>query len=72
MKTVLLKSRAASAGGLEKHAERIAHALLERGDEVTLLTTGEASAINKGGKKVTICASEAKPDQSEAVRVRSP
>ena len=28
--------------------------------------------INRGGKKVTICASEAKPDQSEAVRMRSP
>lgn len=26
-------------------------------------------AINRGGKKITICASEAKPDQSEAMRM---
>ncbi len=39
---VLLKSRSNHHGGLEKYASRIAKAFLERGDQVTLLTTGNA------------------------------
>ncbi len=42
MHVVLLKSRARNRGGLEKAASRIATAFLERGAEVTLLTTGSA------------------------------
>lgn len=40
-KVVLLKSRASTPGGLEKHAARIARAFLEKGNHVTLLTTGK-------------------------------
>lgn len=39
---VLLKTRAASFGGLEKSASRIASAFVEKGAKVTVLTTGEA------------------------------
>lgn len=37
---VLLKSRSASHGGLEKHASRIASAFVQKGARVTCLTTG--------------------------------
>lgn len=37
---VLLKSRSNNHGGLEKHSSRIARAFLERGDRVTILTSG--------------------------------
>ncbi|MDE3045228.1 MAG: glycosyltransferase [Verrucomicrobiota bacterium] len=40
MHVVLLKSRAANHGGLEKAASRIATAFVERGEEVSILTTG--------------------------------
>ena len=40
MHVALLKSKARHAGGLEKHAARIALAFAERGAKVTLLTTG--------------------------------
>ncbi|MBX7065592.1 MAG: glycosyltransferase family 4 protein [Parachlamydiales bacterium] len=39
---VLLKSRSNNHGGLEKYASRIANAFLEKGDKVTILTTGDA------------------------------
>ncbi len=39
---VLLKSRAANFGGLEKSAGRIASAFVEKGAKVTILTTGDA------------------------------
>ena len=40
MHVVLLKSRARNQGGLEKSASRIATAFLEKGAEVSVLTTG--------------------------------
>ena len=39
---VLLKSRAANFGGLEKSASRIASAFVDQGARVSILTTGEA------------------------------
>lgn len=39
---VLLKSRSNNHGGLEKYASRIANAFLEKGDQVTILTSGTA------------------------------
>lgn len=42
MHVVLLKSRARNQGGLEKSASRIAAAFLERGAEVSVLTTGRS------------------------------
>jgi UDP-glucose:(heptosyl)LPS alpha-1,3-glucosyltransferase len=37
---ILLKSQVAQHGGLEKHASRIAHGFLERGMDVSILSTG--------------------------------
>ncbi len=44
---VLLKSKAGNQGGLEKYASRIANAFIERGAQVTLLTTGEVLRDSK-------------------------
>lgn len=44
---VLLKSGAARRGGLEKWARLLASAFLERGCEVTLLTTGERPSLSE-------------------------
>lgn len=41
---VLLKSGAQNQGGLEKYADRLAKAFIEKGAEVSLLTTGEAKS----------------------------
>lgn len=41
---VLLKSRSSQQGGLEKMASRIAQAFLDKGANVTILTTGDAPA----------------------------
>lgn len=41
---VLLKSRSSNHGGLEKYASRIGKAFVERGERVSILTTGEAEA----------------------------
>lgn len=45
MHVVLLKSRARNRGGLEKAASRIASAFVERGANVSILTTGSAEGL---------------------------
>jgi UDP-glucose:(heptosyl)LPS alpha-1,3-glucosyltransferase len=49
MHIVLLKSRARNRGGLEKAAGRIASAFVERGNRVSILTTGTSNAPEQDG-----------------------